>query len=119
MSKITIIAGESRQPQITVTTDGSTTVNISSGYTIDWHVATDLNSDTILINKGTALTGDDDIDVSTSGASGIAIVSLVEADTVDLAPGAYWYEWRVEEDSSGEVDKVQGRLVIKSSLHED
>ena len=119
MADIRIIAGESRQPQITVTTNGSTTVNISSGYTIDWHVASAADSSTILINKGTALAGDNDIDVATSGASGIAIVSLVEADTVDLAPGTYVYEWRVEEDSSGEVDKVQGRLIITSSLHED
>ena len=119
MADIRIIAGESRQPQITVTTNGSSTVNISSGYTIDWHVASAADSSTILINKGTALAGDNDIDVATSGASGIAIVSLVEADTVDLAAGTYVYEWRVEQDSTGEVDKVQGRLIIASSLHED
>lgn len=114
---IRILAGETRQPSITVTTDGTTTVDISSGYTIDWHVTASAESDTILINKGTGLSGDDQIDVSTSGASGIPIVSLVEDDTVDLDPGTYYYEWRVEEDSSGEVDKVPGYLIIKASNH--
>jgi hypothetical protein len=116
MADIRIIAGESRQPRITVTTDGSTTVDISSGYTIDWHVYREGDPDTVVVNKGTALSGDDDIDVSTSGASGIAIVTLTEADTIDLT-GTYIYEWRVEEDSSGEVDKTKGRLIVSDSGH--
>jgi hypothetical protein len=114
---VRIIAGTSKTLTLTVyASDGTTTVDITTGHTIDLHYVRADDPDTVVINKGTALSGDDDIDVATSGASGIASATLVEADTSSLAVGTYKGQWRV--DDGTDVTLVAAPdLIISDTYH--
>lgn len=96
-----IIEGETAELELLHTDSSGSAIDISSGYNVDLHIYTD--PDTVLIDKGTGLSGDDQVDVTTSGASGLATVTLTEADTLSLERARYIAEWRVRKTTGTEV----------------
>lgn len=114
---IRIKAGTSKKLTLTVfASDGTTAVDITTGHTIDLHYVRADDPDSVVINKGTALSGDDDIDVATQGASGIASTRIVSADTASLAPGTYEGQWKVD-DGTDVTIVAAPPLVISDSFH--
>lgn len=113
---LNMFAGETKSPRAVVTDNGAP-VDLSSGYNVDLHVVRGDDPSALIIDKSTGLTGDDLVDVTSEGASGVAIASFVVADTEDLAPGDYLAQWRVEEVSTGAVKIQQFTLRVSRGLH--
>ena len=113
---LTMFAGETKSVRAVVTDNGAP-VDLSSGYNVDLHVVRGDDPSALIIDKSTGASGDDVIDVASEGASGVAIASLVVADTEDLAPGDYLAQWRVEEVSTGAVKIQQFTLRVSRGLH--
>lgn len=108
-------AGETKTIQATVT-DGGSIVNISSGYRIDLHSVRGDDGDALVIDKSTTASGDDLVDVTSQGASGIALASFVVSDTSSLAPGDYLTQWRVENTTTGAVKIQKFSITIQRGL---
>jgi hypothetical protein len=95
--------GEDRTISFTVTSDGTTAINITA-YTIAWKLYTHpMASSAALTVAG----------VITDAANGVCTVTVADTDTDSLEPRVYWHQLKVTDGSANESVVSRGNVTLK------
>ncbi len=95
--------GEDRTLTFTVTTDGTTAVDIT-GHTLSWELYTHpMAASSTLTVAG----------VITDATNGVCTVTLADTDTDSIEPRVYWHELKTTDSSGAETVVSRGNVTLK------
>jgi hypothetical protein len=99
--------------QVTIRDENGDLVDVSGASAAQWIMRKYAGSTTASITKTLAAA---EIDVATSGASGIITIDILSADTTSLSPGEYYHELRITDAAGGDSTILVGHVNLKPTI---